>query len=637
MNIKYVLLAVALFIAAGLFAGYRWLRAIPEVRAFDPPAKTAWVPEGASKVGRYDYTVIPEPDGFHTMHVGVNNTDELWTVAAPMVEHAWTAETDLYVAEGPTFDNEGNLYFSPYNPREDVSLVSLDRETGKRRWVVPGRGAGSGAILILNDPDRAGRQLIYHSTYTTAMALRPDGSVVWKAPTGLQPPELRPGERDYTHAWGMNYHPQADAVFGVTMDGYVYAHDRRTGRPLLSQPLHLPGAPAVIAPRPPAWISNAANEETDAVFGRTIDDMGLFTAIVDVIFGSGFNIANFYGIDPNTGRIYIAATAPDEQDGAADGVSQNGAIYLLELAGRGPDDYALTVVRYFPFEGGTGSTPTISRNSDRVMVSDDNGNVIALDGDLNELWRIDVGPQVVASVAVASDNDEIYVVTKYDVIKLIDRGDSGEIVWRATLDAYPGFDNFNALTPTIAANGLAVAVGAGREIQGEQIMSKVGVGLLDRETGELRSFAEGREESIAVTVIGPDGGFYIANSPVRRAIARGLLGDELPPLVGGIQRYEPVRLDLLVRDATCAAAARAKNADGIATSHPESARDDLRRIRALIRQSRNALPSARKNGELSPEMQAAISVGLDAAEANASIGGLRRLAEALAPVCGLFE
>ena len=124
---------------------------------------------------------------------------------------------------------------------------------------------------------------------------------------------------------------------------------------------------------------------------------------------------------------------------------------------------------------------------------------------------------------------------------------------------------------------------------------------------------------------------------MRRAIARGLLGDELPPLVGGIQRYEPVRLDLLVRDATCAAAARAKNADSVAASHPESARDDLRRIRALIRQSRNALPRARKNGELSPEIQAAISVGLDAAEANASIAGLARVADALTPVCGLFK
>ena len=32
--------------------------------------------------------------------------------------------------------------------------------------------------------------------------------------------------------------------------------------------------------------------------------------------------------------------------------------------------------------------------------------------------------------------------------------------------------------------------------------TQVGVGLLDRETGSLRYFAEGREESIAVMVVG---------------------------------------------------------------------------------------------------------------------------------------
>jgi hypothetical protein len=36
-------------------------------------------------------------------------------------------------------------------------------------------------------------------------------------------------------------------------------------------------------------------------------------------------------------------------------------------------------------------------------------------------------------------------------------------------------------------------------------------------------------------------------------------------------------------------------------------------------------------------MEAAISLGLDATEANASIAGLPRVADALAPVCGLFE
>lgn len=98
-------------------------------------------------------------------------------------------------------------------------------------------------------------------------------------------------------------------------------------------------------------------------------------------------------------------------------------------------------------------------------------------------------------------------------------------------------------------------LGAGRQLRDQHIMHKVGVGLIDRETGRLRSFAEGREESIAITSIGPDGGFYLATSPVRRAATRGLLGERVPPLVGGIQRYKPVRLDLLLRDAVCAAAA----------------------------------------------------------------------------------
>ena len=53
----------------------------------------------------------------------------------------------------------------------------------------------------------------------------------------------------------------------------------------------------------------------------------IFTTIFDVIFGSGVNVANFYGIDPNSG-------GSRRRDGAgragrtADGVSKNGALYL---------------------------------------------------------------------------------------------------------------------------------------------------------------------------------------------------------------------------------------------------------------------------------------------------------------------
>jgi outer membrane protein assembly factor BamB len=634
---KRALLIVIVLVVAALWAGARWLRAIPEVRAFAAPGRTRWQPSGARRAGGGDDSVIPLPDTFHAMHVGTMNSDEVWSVVAPLFEYEWTAEPEKYVAEGPSFDNQDNLYFSPINPREDVSLIALDRLTGKRRWSIPGRGAGCGAPLILNDPEAPGRQTIFHSTYTTAMALRPDGSMLWSAPTGLRLPQRQAGERDLTHAWGMNYQPQADALFGVTMDGWVYAHDRRTGTPLLRAPWRLPGAPAVISARPPAWVCALADHETDTAFGRPADGLGLFTTIYDVIFGSGVNVANFYAIDSNSGSLYIAATALDEQDGAADGVSHNGALYRIELNGEQPGAYELRIVDTFTFEGGTGSTPTLSADGALVVVSDDNGNVIVLDRRLKERWRINVGSQVAASIAVSADNAELFAVTRYDIIKLIDHGGSGSIAWRATLDAYPGFANFNALTPTITANGILVSIGAGRRIGEQQLMSKFGMGLLDRDSGALRWFAEGREESIAVSAVGPDGAVYTAGSPVRRAFARAVFGAALPPLVGGIHRYRPRRYDLLVRDAACAAAGRA--ARWLATDSVDAAsqRDDVAQIGILLRQASAALAPATQRGELTGERSGEIATSL--AAARTSLATMQRGAAArhLEHVCTLFD
>ncbi|MGB5312287.1 MAG: hypothetical protein WBN38_09465, partial [Polyangiales bacterium] len=83
-----------------------------------PASVTQWAPVGARTVGDYAYDVIPEPNGFHTMHVGPNNTDNVWIALAPELELDWVAEQSFYVPEGPTYDNQGNLYFSPLFPQE---------------------------------------------------------------------------------------------------------------------------------------------------------------------------------------------------------------------------------------------------------------------------------------------------------------------------------------------------------------------------------------------------------------------------------------------------------------------------------------------------------------------------------------
>ena len=131
------LLAVALF-ALILGVLYRKAFEIPKARHFPIPDRTTWRPKGPPLVGNYSYDLIPKPITFNTMHVTVANSDQVWTAAAPVFEYAWSVEPDLFVAEGPTLDNDGNLYFSPFNTRENISLISLDGITGKRRWVIEG-------------------------------------------------------------------------------------------------------------------------------------------------------------------------------------------------------------------------------------------------------------------------------------------------------------------------------------------------------------------------------------------------------------------------------------------------------------------------------------------------------------------
>jgi outer membrane protein assembly factor BamB len=604
-----------------------------------PESVTSWAPEGPRTVGDYDYEIIPQPNGFHTMHAGPNNADNVWIALAPEMELDWFFETSFYVPEGPTYDNEGNLYFSPLFPQEDVSLVSLDRETGARNWAIPGNGsnAGGGAVLILNDPGNEGQQIIYHATFTETMALRPDGTEIWKTPTGLTLPPVVPGVRSPTHSFGFNYHPRTDSLVAVTIGGTVLAFSRSTGERVAPN-YQIPGAPAVSEdlgiPQP---IVDASNALTDEVFGKTPSGLSFYETIVEVIFGGGSVVTNFFAIDPTSSLIYVAATAGDDEDGTEDSLSELGAIYALDLIDDGNGNLEFQIINRATFQGGTGSTPSVSEDGKRVYVSDNVGNVIAYDEELNELWRFDVGEPLAASVAVSPDNSELYVVTRQDVIKLIDHGDSASRAWTAVLTAFEDDPEiqvvFQALTPTITANGIAVSVGGGKLLQGRALMLRVGMGLLDRETGVLRSFAEGREESIAVTSVAPNGAICTANSPVRHASGKALYSGLTKDIIGGISCYKPVRSDLLARDATCAAGVRARNAATLGDSASASTLQDLRQIRVLIDQSRDAIGRAVTDDDLEADAAAALNQDLDRAEASLSAGELARGANDLLRVC----
>ncbi len=615
-------------------------------KVFGPPEKTQWQPVGARAAGQHNYDVIPEPDTFSAIHVNVVNSDSVWGVAAPMFELDWVAEPAYFVGNGPLLDNKGNLYFSPqFYHGERVVLVSLDGQTGERRWTLPANNQiqASSPAFILNDPDNPGSQIIYIVGYNRVMALRPDGSTLWSRVTGLSLLASDLSDKAKTKFHSLNYHPATDSLVSITKAGALFAFSRKTGE-LIAAIGQIPGAPAISGKgtKIPTFILNKVDPLMDKAFGRTDEGLSLFSSAVNYIYGGGGVVTNFFSIDPDTSRIYMAATAPDEEDGTQDGRSEMGAIYALDLVDDGKDGLEFKVLNRETFQGGTGSTPALSADGHRLYVSDNEGNVIALDSELKEVWRVDVGEPLVGSITVAADNNELYAVTAKDVIQIIDNGDHGTRTWTAELTGFNGYANVdeqsNALTATVTANGVVIMIGGGKSLLGKTLMLHMGMGLLDRKTGKLRYFAEGREDSLAMSVVAADGSIYVAHSPLRRAAGKAMYPELTADLTGGIARFKPIRLDLLARDAICAAEARAANASTLdETTEQAAINTDIRQIKVLLKQAGSAIPKAVNDGGMTTEDATALGNLLEQSTDGLTPDGLTPSLAFLTTACAMFN
>ena len=615
-------------------------------KVFGPPGKTQWKPVGPRVAGQHSYDIIPEPDTWNAIHVNAANSDTVWGVAAPMFELDWVAEPAYFVGNGPLLDNQGNLYFSPqFYHGERVVLVSLDGQTGQRRWTIPADDdiQASSPAFILNDPENPGAQIIYIIGYNRLMALRPDGSTIWSKDTGLSisAEELSNKAKGKFHSF--NYHPATDSLVSVTKAGALFAFSRKTGE-LIAPIGQIPGAPAISGngTNIPDFVLNKVDPLMDEAFGKTDEGLSLFSSAVNYIYGGGGIVTNFFSIDADTSRIYMAATAEDAADGTEDGRSELGAIYALDLVDDGKGRFEFQVLNRKTFQGGTGSTPALSADGHRLYVSDNHGHVIALDTELAEVWRLDVGEPLVGSITVSADNNELYAVTASDVIQLIDNGDHGSRAWTAELTGFDGYANVdvqsNGLTATATANGVVIMIGGGKKLLGKTLMLHVGMGLLDRETGKLRYFTEGREDSLAMSVVAADGSIYVAHSPLRRAVGKAIYPELTPHVTGGIARYKPIRLDLLVRDATCAAEARAANASTLnQIAELAAINTDIRQIKVLIKQASNAITKAVSDGDMITKDANNLRNLLEQSVVGLTPDGLKKSMTQLAMACAVFD
>jgi hypothetical protein len=613
-------------------------------KVFGPPAKTQWKPVGARSAGQHDYNIIPEPTTWHAIHVNVSNADSVWGVAAPMFELDWVAEPAYFIGSGPLLDNKGNLYFSSnFYHGERVDLVAIDARTGERRWAIPATDSSNmsvGGPFILNDPDNPGAQIIYLAGPERIMAVRQDGSILWSKATGIKVADAE--DTDKTKFQNFNYHPSTDSLITATKAGGLFAFSRTTGDLVATG--QIPGSPAVSSKGTsvPGFIVNKVDPLMDKAFGKTLEGASLFSSAVNYIYGGGGVITNYFSIDPDSSRIYIAATAPDAEDGTEDGRSEMGAIYALNLVNDANGGLEFELLNRRTFQGGTGSTPALSADGSRAYVSDNEGHVIALNQELDEVWRVNVREPLVGSITVAPDNNELYAVTANDVFQVIDHGDHGTVAWTSELNGFDGYANVdvqsNGLTATATANGVVVMIGGGKDILGRTIMLHVGMGLLDRQTGKLRYFVEGREDSLAMSVVAADGSIYVGHSPLRRAVGKALYPDLTPDVTGGIARFKPIRLDLLARDAICAAEARAANASNLdQVAETAAVSTDSRQIRFLITQAENAIEEAVGDGDMPQADADSLRDLLTQSFASLAAGDWDSSVTALDSACEMFD
>lgn len=566
----------------------------PPMKAYTLPSLSTWAPEMAPTVAS-NTDAFASPAAFRTLHGNSYNADEVWLAYAPVFEQGWIAETHLFVPEGPTFDEQGNIYFSPLLPPEDVLLVSLDPTTGARRWAITGKREGSGgAPLIMKDAQDPQKQVIYSGSYERIMAVSPEGQLLWDKPTGL----TANGDSSAllsTHNYGVNYLPQHNALISITGDGHIIALDRTTGE-LLAPTTQIPGAPAEVSSSLslPSWAITRADQLLAPLFDPMIADSGsLFGTLAKALLGDGAVVSNYFAVDPNSGTIWIASTAPDTADGVNDGIAAYGALYAYALTPSGTGSFTLAEQCHAYFPGGSASSPTLSADGQRVYIGDSYSAVLALDTQCQTVWSQDVGSQVVGSLAVSQDNHEIYAATGLSIIKLVDEGAQGRQVWKATMDMFttkPGQTSGNLNLAGVGANGVMIHVGGGYAVKGQLLPLSMGVALLDRDTGKVRYATQGLEETVSVMSSNEDGALYLGHSPFRHALALALTGKKTP-LLGGIGQYRAKNTELLIRDASCAAAARLQNQRQ--APHDDAQKTaNLQQVAMLARQAEQAIATA---------------------------------------------
>ncbi|CAM3093806.1 PQQ-binding-like beta-propeller repeat protein [Prescottella defluvii] len=443
--------------------------------------------------------------GWVTLHGDSANRKQQLGVTPSAEYTRWTALEGASLLTLPVLLPNGNLAAATGKAEGHANLHVLDR-MGNTVWESPkwsGKdGVDSGAVISSPIVDTDGNIFIGDGdqfwSYTS------DGRLRWviDLPSAPTPNPFADGSRAI-NPFVTAVFTKDGAVLGTTAFGQVVVVDRATGA-LRAPILQLPGT---LAKR------HTATPMSPSMWSDGIMDPAIKDPIFQILMGGIVQSANTPAVDPETGRVFVAAT---------DAQADKGALYGLDVTSpRGGRLGSVSIAFAAQMGPGSGSSPVLSPDGRTVYTCDDEGMLYAFDSNSGALkWNAQSNA---AAAAVAVDAaGTIYTLTNPGVASAFSA--SGDKLWDADLtavtdEALPVNAVYGA--PIVRGNGnptvvdgailMEVFYGYDVPVQGHPVSVPVKAAIveLDPATGVARrnvtSVTDTTEGLLAVT---PDGRMF---------------------------------------------------------------------------------------------------------------------------------